>query len=123
MGLQKGKKGQFVKHPNLPSSLWEEVASTTLYVHNRSSHATLGDKCHEEAFISEKMEVVHLSTFSCPVYIHVLKEKRTKMHPLKKKGTFVGYSETAKAYHIYVLGKRYIGVRRDVMFDEKESFR
>ena len=83
----------------------------------------MGDKCHEEAFIGEKMEVGHLSTFSCPVYIHVSKEKRTKMHQFKKKGTFVGYSETAKAYHIYVPGKRYIGVRSDVMFDEKESFR
>ena len=76
----------------------------------------MGDKTPEEAFIGEKAEVGHLRIFGCLVYIHVPKEKRTKMEPSGKKGTFVGYSEIAKAYHIYVLGQRYIEVNRDVTF-------
>lgn len=44
------------------------------------------------------------------------------MDPSRKRGTFIGYSEIAKAYHIHVLGKRYIKVNKDVTFDEKESF-
>ena len=39
--------------------------------------------------------------FGCPVYIHILKEKRTKLDPSGKKGIFVGYSESLKAYIIY----------------------
>lgn len=44
------------------------------------------------------------------------------MDPSRKKGTFFGYSETSKAYHIYVMGQRYIEVNKDVTFDEEKSF-
>lgn len=108
---------------DLPSLLWSEAASTTVYVQNRSSHAAQGDKTPEEAFTGEKPKVGHLRIFGSPVYIHISKEKRMKMEPSRKKGAFVGYSETAKAYRIYVPGRRYIEVNRDVTFDEKEAFR
>ena len=107
---------------DLPSSLWVEAASTTIYVHNRSSQVALGDKPPKEDFIDEKSEVGHLTIFGCLIYIHVSKKKRMKMEPSGKKGTFVGYSEIANAYRIYVPGQRYIEVSRDVMFDEKEAF-
>lgn len=107
---------------DLPSLLWAEAANTTVYVQNRISHAALGDKTLEEAFIGEKPEVGHWRIFGCPVYIHVSKEKRRKMEPSGKKGTFVGYSESEKAYIIYIRGQRYIEVNRDVTFDEKEAF-
>ena len=83
----------------------------------------MGDKIPEEAFIGEKLEVRHLKIFGCLVYIHVPKEKRTKMELSLKKGTFVGYSKIAKAYRIYVPGQRYIELNKDVTFDEKEAFR
>jgi hypothetical protein len=57
------------------------------------------------------------------VYIHVSKEKRTKLEPSGKKGTFVGYSETSKVYRIYIPGQRHIEISRDVTFDEDEAFR
>lgn len=62
----------------------------------------MGNKTPEEAFISEKPKVGHFRIFGCPVYIHVPKEKRVKLEPFGKKGTYVGYSETSKAYKIYV---------------------
>lgn len=64
------------------------------------------EKTPEEVFTGEKLDVGDLRIFRCPVYIHVPKEKRTKMEPSRKKGTFVGYSETSKAYQIYVPGQR-----------------
>jgi hypothetical protein len=82
----------------------------------------LGDKTSEEAFTDVKSEVGHLRIFGCPVYIHVPKEKRTKMEPSRKKGMFVGYNETWKAYRINVPGHRQIEVTRDVAFDEETSF-
>ena len=60
----------------------------------------------EEAFTRVKPEMGHLRIFGCPVYIHVPEEKRTKLEPSGKKGTFVGYSESSKAYRIYILGSR-----------------
>jgi hypothetical protein len=67
--------------------------------------------------------VDHLRIFGSPVYIHILKEKRTNLEPSGKKGTFVGYSETSKAYRIYVPGQKYIEVSRDVTFHEEAAFR
>ena len=61
--------------------------------------------------------------FGTHVYIHVPKEKRYKLEPSGKKGTFVGYSESSKAYRIYVPGQRYIEVSRDVIFHEEVVFR
>ena len=44
------------------------------------------------------------------------------MEPSGKKGIFVGYSETWKAYHIYVPSQRQIEISRDVTFDEDAAF-
>jgi hypothetical protein len=82
----------------------------------------LGNKTPEEVFIEKKPKVSHLRIFGLPVYIHVPKEKRTKLEPLVKKGTFVGYNETSKAYRIYILRQRHIEISRDVTFDEEVAF-
>jgi hypothetical protein len=83
---------------DLPNSLWAEATSTTVYIQNRCPHAILKEKTPEEVFSGIKPKVGHLRIFGCPVYIHVPKEKRTKMEPSRKKGVFVGYSENSKAY-------------------------
>lgn len=45
------------------------------------------------------------------------------MEPSGKKGVCVGYSETSKAYIIYIPGTRLIEVSRDVTFHEETTFR
>ena len=107
---------------DLRASVLVEAANTTVYVQSRCHHAILDQKTLEEVFISEKSDVGHLRIFGCLVYIYVPKEKRTKMEPSGKKGIFVGYSETSKAYRVYVLGQRQIEVSRDVTFDEDATF-
>ena len=46
------------------------------------------------------------------------KEKRNNLDAFGKKQTFVGYSETSKAYKIYVFGQREVEISHDVTFDE-----
>ena len=70
-----------------------------------------------------KHEVGHFRIFGCPIYFHVPKEKRTKLDPSGRKGTFVGYNESSKAYQIYILGQRQIEVSRDVTLEEEVSFK
>ena len=41
----------------------------------------------------ENPEVSHLKIFGCLVYLHVPKEKRSKLDSSGKKGIFVGYNE------------------------------
>ena len=78
---------------DIPMYVWEEVARTTVYVHNRISHSALGNKTPEEMFSGEKHEVIYLKIFGYPIYILIPKEKRTNLDPSRKKGLFIGYSE------------------------------
>ena len=80
--------------------LWAEAAKTTVYLQNHTPRLVLDNKTPGEAFSREKPEVSHLRIFGCPVYIHIPKEKRTKLDPSGKKGIFVGYNDTSKAYQI-----------------------
>jgi hypothetical protein len=95
---------------------------TAVYVHNRSPHKTFRNMTPEEAFTRVKPKVGHFNIFGCSVYIHVPKEKWTKLDPSGRKGTFVGYSESSKAYWIYILGQRQIEVSIDVTFEEEVAF-
>jgi hypothetical protein len=52
------------------------------------------------------------------VCIHVPTKKRKKLDPLGEKGLFIGYSETSKAYRIWIPVLRKIVVRRYVRFEE-----
>jgi hypothetical protein len=76
----------------------------------------------EESFAGVKPKIGHFRIFGCPIYFHVPKEKRSKVEPSWRKGTFVGYSESSKAYRIYIPGQRKIEIRRDVTFEEEVSF-
>ena len=102
--------------------LWAAAAKTVVYVQNHTPHRVLENKTPEELFSGKKPEVSHLKIFGCPVYIHIPKEKRTKLDPLGKKGIFVGYSESSKAYRIYFPGYKKIDIRRDVTFDEDIAY-
>jgi len=98
--------------------LWVEASNTTIYIQNTCSHKNLEDNTPEEAFTGVKLEVSHFCIFVCRVYIHVPIEKRTKLEPSNKKGLFVGYSETSKAYRVFIPEKRKIVISRDVKFEE-----
>ena len=56
------------------------------------------------------------------MYIHIPKEKRTKLDPSGRKGIFVGYSESSKAYRIYFPRFKKIDINRDVTFDEDSAY-
>ena len=56
------------------------------------------------------------------MYIHIPKEKRTKLDPSRKTSIFVGYSKISKAYRIYFLGFNKIDINRDVTFDEDSTY-
>jgi hypothetical protein len=63
-----------------------------------------------------------LRIFGYPFYIHVPNEKKEKLEPYGRKGMFVGYNETSKAYQIYIPGQQQIEVGWDVTF-QKLDFR
>jgi hypothetical protein len=61
--------------------------------------------------------------FGFLVYCHVPFDKRMKLDSTAEKGIFIGYSETSKAYRIYVSGLKKIVIKRDVKFEEEKAFK
>jgi hypothetical protein len=107
---------------DLPINIWKEATRTIVYVHKKIPHRVLGNKTPEEMFSGEKPEFSHLRIFGCLVYVHVPKDKRSKLDPSGKKGICFGYSETLKVYKVYILGYKHIEISRDVTFNEDASF-
>jgi hypothetical protein len=103
--------------------LWEEAWNTIVYTQNKSPHKVLGSKTHEEAFTGRKPEIGHFRIFGCLTFSHVPLEKRTQLDPTVEKGILVGYSETSKAYRIYIPAPRKTIVRQDVKFEEDRAFK
>ena len=67
--------------------------------------------------------MIHLKIFGCPIYVHILKEKRTKLDPFGKKGISDGYCEVMKGFRIYISGFHHINISRDVTFDEDTTLK
>ena len=85
---------------DLPMHLWAEASKTTVSVQNCTPHRVLENQTPEEDFSGEKLEFSHLRIFGFLVYIHISEEKRTKLDHSRRKGIFVEYSDTSKAYQI-----------------------
>ena len=73
-------------------------------------------------FTRENPELSHLKIFGCLVYLHVPKEKRSKLDSSRMKGIFVGYNEQSIYYRIYIPLFHWIEISRDVTFDEDATF-
>jgi hypothetical protein len=103
--------------------LWAKETRKIMYVQKILSHSALGFKTPKEMFLTKKPKVSHIEIFGCPLFVHIPKEKRTKLEPSGKKGIFVGYCEDSKAFRIYILGYHHIEINRDVTFDEYETLK
>ena len=100
-----------------------EATMMAIYVQIRIPHRILKDMTPEEAFSGKKPNVENLRIFRCPIYSHIPKDKRNKLEPSGKKGIFVGYSDSSKAYRIYIPEQHKIEVSKDVTFNERMAFR
>jgi hypothetical protein len=89
---------------HLPMILWAEASMKAVHGQNMSPRQILKNITLEEAFTRVKPEIGHFGIFGCQIYLHVPKEKRSKLDLSGRKGTFVRYIESLKAYQIYIPG-------------------
>ena len=94
----------------LPLFLWVEAYKTAVYIQNRCHHIALGRKTPEEVFTSIRPDVSHIHIFGSVFYCQVHADTRKKLDPYGEKGLLVGYSETSKAYRVYVSTRKRIMV-------------
>ena len=100
----------------LPPSFWAEAVSTANYLRNRCISKPLGSKTPYETRTGNKPNLSHLRTFGCEAFVLDKNPKRGKFEPKAKQGKFIGYSQNAKAYRIWVPNDRKVHVSRDVKF-------
>ena len=61
--------------------------------------------------------------FGSVFYFHVHANTRKKLDPSGEKGLPVGYSETLKAYEVYIPTRKSIIASRDVQLDKDKALR
>ena len=63
----------------LGHEFWAVVVDTACYLKNQSSTSELVDKTPHEVLYGKKPSIAHLRVFGCGTFMHVPKEKRSKL--------------------------------------------
>eukprot|EP00253_Pinus_taeda_P035263 PITA_35263 len=74
----------------LGQEFWPEAVDTACYLVNRSPSSALEDKTPQEVWTGKEPSLSHLRVFGCDAYVHVPKEKRTKLDSKSEKCIFIG---------------------------------
>eukprot|EP00253_Pinus_taeda_P003022 PITA_03022 len=69
----------------LGQEFWADAVEISCYLVNRSPSSTLEDKTPQEVWIGKKHSLSHMRVVGCDAYVHVPKEKRTKLDSKSKR--------------------------------------
>jgi O-phosphoseryl-tRNA(Cys) synthetase len=92
---------------------WVEPVDTAKYLLNMSSSSVLVDTTPHEVWSGKKPSVSHLKVFGYDAFVHVPKEKRSKLDKKEVKCIFIGYKEGMKGYMLLVYASWKIVHSRD----------
>ena len=76
------------------------------------------DKTPQEVWTGKKPSIKNLKVFGCDAYVHVPKEKRSKLDNKVEKCIFIGYKYGMKVYKLWNPITKKIVYSRDVVFRE-----
>jgi hypothetical protein len=113
-----GKGKKYDNGVGIEQKFLEEVVDIACYLINQSPTSTLVDKTPHEAWIVKKPSLVHLKFFGCDAYVHVLKEKRSKLDNKAEKCIFIGYKDGVKGYKLWNLVIRKTVYSHDVILEK-----
>lgn len=106
----------------LPPSLWAEAIAAANHVRNRCPTRSLDGKTPYEKLTGRRPNLSYLQSFGSKAFVLDKQPGKGKFDSRTQQGRLVGYSDTSKAYRIWIPGERSIQVSRDVRFvDELNS--
>ena len=73
----------------------------TCYLVNWLPTSILVDKNTQEVWTGKKPSIKHLKVFGCDTYVHVPKEKMSKLDNKVEKCIFIGYKYGMRGYNIW----------------------
>jgi len=97
---------------------WVEAVDTVSYLVNRSPSSALEDKTPQEVWTGNKPSLSHLRVFGCDAYVHVPKEKRTKLDSKSEKCIFIRSKDGLKGYKLWNPVTRKVVCSQDVVLRE-----
>ena len=101
----------------LPKTLWMEIASTVIYLKNRSPTSNLKGMTPYEAWSKKKPDMSDLRILGSYVYVHISKDIRTKLDYNTRKCRLVGYGGSNQ-WRMWDKEREDVIMSRDVIFDE-----
>ena len=105
----------------LGQEFWAKAVDTACYLVNRSPSSVLEDRTPQEVWTSKKPSLSDLRVFGCDAYVHVPKEKQTKLESKSKKCIFIGYKDGLKGYKLWNPVIRKVVYSQDVVFREVKA--
>ena len=87
----------------LGQEFWALAVDTACYLKSRSPTSALVNKTPYEVWSGQKLFVAHLRVFGYEAFMHVPKEKRSKLDNKAEKCIFVGYKDGIKGYKLWNL--------------------
>ena len=98
--------------------------AVAVYLKNRTPTRSVVGMTPYEAWSGngKKPSLKHLRVFGCLAFVHVPKERRTKLDYWAIPGIFVGYSVTTKQYQVYDPLAKQMHFSRDVVFREDRRY-
>ncbi|SGY12350.1 BQ5605_C011g06477 [Microbotryum silenes-dioicae] len=103
----------------LNGSLMDALAVAT-FVLNCRPHPCIQGKTAIEVLLGKKPSLAHLQPFGSTAFVHVPKERRSKLAPRSIQGVFIGYSGEYN-YRVWVQSSKQVYVSRHVTFHETPS--
>jgi hypothetical protein len=94
------KERSMLSGARLEHEFWAIVVDTACSLKNQSPTSTRVDKTPHEVWSGKKPSIAHLRVFGCDAFMHVPKEKRSKLDNKAEKCIFVGYKDGIKGYKL-----------------------
>ena len=97
------KVRSMLSHAKLPESYSVEAMYTIVYPINRSPSVPLKGDVPQRVSTGKDISYQHLRVSGCMAYMHVAKDKRSKLNNKSKSCIFMGYSEDEFGYRLWDL--------------------
>jgi hypothetical protein len=103
---------------NLLDLFWFDALEYASIIHNSTPYTSLQATTPNELYSGNKPDVSHLHIFSCNTYVHIHKDKRSKLSSHTLKTTFLGLINGYKAFKLFHHLTRQEKFLCDVVFAE-----
>ncbi|KAG8390611.1 hypothetical protein BUALT_Bualt01G0101500 [Buddleja alternifolia] len=109
-----------LSHSKLPKSFLGEAMRTVVDLINLSLSTSLAGDIPYRVWSGKDISYKHLRVFGCRAFVHIPKDKRSKLDDKTKPCTFLGYGHEEFGYILWDPVNRKVIRSRDIVFLEKQ---